>query len=253
MNIRMLLFCFFVLFQIGNIIAVGGWQLVENKNKTHKENKKERKKQSVESKLLIKASLFGNEYQVRQLLSRKSVDVNETDKEGRSALMVTARYGYDNVATLLIDGGADVNQKNMDGQTTLMLAAYEDRANLIDVLVQHGAVVDERDGQGSTALMHAASRCAARAVAKLIAYKANVNLQDNLKGRTPLHWALRMRKGAAKKDGKQNDKVAVCEIIKLLLAAEANPKIKDAEKLTPLNHAEHLGWAEEASLLRRKK
>lgn len=154
------------------------------------------------------------------------------------------------LADRLLLSGAEVGVRNRDGRTPLMLASYKGMTNLIRSLLLHGASVDERDDQGSTALMHAASGGHVDAVQRLIAFGARVNLQDRVKGRTPLHWALRMREGSAQKKGHLNVAENVCRIIDVLLKNGARLNIRDKDyRRTPIDWAREMNWSAELNLM----
>ncbi|MGH8727053.1 MAG: ankyrin repeat domain-containing protein [Burkholderiales bacterium] len=58
---------------------------------------------------------------VTSLLS-KGVDVNSSDQQGQSLLMLTARDGREAAFKTLLEHGPDVNAQNRFGETALMLA-----------------------------------------------------------------------------------------------------------------------------------
>ena len=150
----------------------------------------------------------------------------------------------------LLQAGADVGVRNEEGRTPLMLASYKGRNDFIDSLLRYRAPVDEQDDQGSTALMYAASGGHVKAVQRLIHAGAQVNMSDKVKGRTPLHWALRMREGSAKKNGHLNAAENVHQIITVLLESGARVDIEDREYgRTPIDWAEEMKWPEELKLM----
>lgn len=56
----------------------------------------------------------------------------------------------------IISGGADINASNKDGETPLMIAALEGRIAVVKFLVEKGAHIDSIDGLGATPLLYAA-------------------------------------------------------------------------------------------------
>ena len=55
----------------------------------------------------------------------KSVNLNQSDNNGNTALMLAAYYGHTKVVELLLsDKRVNVNQSDNNGTTALMLAAY---------------------------------------------------------------------------------------------------------------------------------
>lgn len=232
----------------GEVDSSNEWQEVKgDKHLKNKQKNKENKQSGKNYKQLQDACFTRNILLVSQLLSK--VDINKTDQVGNSALTVAIITRNESLANYLLDEQADINIKNNAGKTPLMLAAYKGYDEMVELLLARGALVDERDAQGSTALMYASSGGALCAVDRLIQYKAGVNLQDYEKRRTPLHWALRMRDGAVKKTGEQHASFTVVAILKLLVNAGANPKIKDGQGLSPISWAENLEWVAELEVL----
>jgi len=88
-------------------------------------------------------------------------------------------------------------------------------------LLQAGADIHATDKNGVTALHHAVRFRSPAAVATLIEHGANVNQVCRRSGSTPLHRAV-TQTGAPGTAGRNQ---AAIEIIRLLLAAGANPSI----------------------------
>ncbi len=105
---------------------------------------------------------------------KKGANVNEKDKNGRTALIVASRVpglkpaaSYNlgkrtksferatKVAQLLIDNHADVNAKDNNGATALMCAAEKGATALATLLIKNGADVHPKDKFGRTALDYA--------------------------------------------------------------------------------------------------
>jgi ankyrin repeat protein len=112
-----------------------------------------------------------------------------------SALHSAARFGREDLATLLITRGANVNAGTEPrAETPLHLAAQYGQAAVAKVLVDRGADVNAATRFGRTPLHEAASGLAGTSdldgriqVAKLlIARGANVNARESGSGRTPL-------------------------------------------------------------------
>ena len=56
-----------------------------------------------------------------------------------------------------IEQGIDVNASNPEGRTALMLAAFNGHATIVQDLLKHKADIDKRDATRRTALIYAAS------------------------------------------------------------------------------------------------
>lgn len=218
-----------------------GW--TEVKAKHH-----DKKQQSNESKFIL-ACKCNNGDLVNQLIGHVSVDA--TDDKGDSALSVAACFNRVSIANQLLEHKANLNHRNKKGQTPLMGASYFGHLAMIDFLVRSGAILEECDDEGSTALMHAASGGHPQAVQLLIDNKAKVNVKNVAKGRTALHWAIRMCRGSECKQAKQHDAKDVLSIVQILLAANADPKIKDNEGMSPIDWADEYKLSLIAKVLRK--
>jgi len=80
-----------------------------------------------------------NDIEAVQIALNKGANVNTTDREGRTALMIAAQEGYANLAGRLIQNGADVNAKNSQGKTALMLAELKGHIGIVRMLKNAGA------------------------------------------------------------------------------------------------------------------
>ena len=87
-------------------------------------------------------------------------DVNASDKEGWTPLLLAAERGHPSVARILLDRGANVNAKCdcsgwLDGGwTALMIAIIQRHDEVVRLLLDKGAEVNAKNGNtGETALM----------------------------------------------------------------------------------------------------
>src|SRR3954463_12506846 len=108
----------------------------------------------------------------------------------------------------------------------------DQRKRLLSVL-KAGANVHATDKNGVTALHHAVRFRSPAAVKTLIEYGADVNQACRRNGSTPLHRAT-TQTGAPGTAGK--DRMAK-EIIQLLLAAGADPTVKNKSGKRPADYA----------------
>jgi ankyrin repeat protein len=91
---------------------------------------------------LIEAAKNGHADCVNALLIAKDVDVDAMDKNGYTALIISAEKGFANVVTRLLTKGADVNAKTNGGVTALWIATHEGRNDIVNILKAAGARVD---------------------------------------------------------------------------------------------------------------
>jgi tankyrase len=106
------------------------------------------------------------------------------------------------------------------------------RKRLIESLAS-GANIHAADKNGVTALHHAVRFRSAAAVKTLIEHGADVNRACRRSGSTPLHRAVTST-GAPSTAGKQAE---ARDIIELLLAAGADPSIRNKAGKTPGDYA----------------
>ncbi len=86
----------------------------------------------------------------------EGIDVNVTDFEGRTALILAALEGHtEAVGALLAVAGIDVNIQNRHGFTALMMAALEEHTEIARMLLKAGADWRIRNNRGQAALDYA--------------------------------------------------------------------------------------------------
>jgi ankyrin repeat protein len=182
-------------------------------------------------------------------------------KGGMTALLFAARQGSGDAIAALARGGVDLNQKDPDGFTPLIFAILNGHYNTAALLVEKGAGIDVTDSSGRTPLftavdMNSFEYSFNRAPAKpsgtmdavdlvkfLLAHGANPNarLTDRVKpakydtagnpnliaGATPLMKTV---------------STSDVTLTKVLLAAGADPFIRNAQHSNLLHVAVGLNW-----------
>ena len=108
----------------------------------------------------------------------------------------------------------------------------DQRRRLLEEMAQ-GADIHATDKNGVTALHHAVRFRSPAEVKTLIERGANVNQACRRNGSTPLHRAV-TQTGAPGTAGRQ---MAAVEIVRLLLAAGADPSITNKSGRTPADYA----------------
>lgn len=154
---------------------------------------------------------------------------------GSTALLFAARQGCVECAKILLDGGANVNDTAPDGHSALVLAAHSGQGAVAALLLDRGANANA-DGAGYTALHAAVLRGDLDLVKALLAHGANPNarttngtprrresadfaLPVSLIGTTPYLLAA---------------KYASVDMMQVLVASGADPKLVANNKTTPL-------------------
>lgn len=165
-------------------------------------------------------------------LFKRGVDVDTTDREGNSLLMLAARDGRTELLDLCLSQRPKVNFRNSTGDTALRLAAYHGHKEIVEKLIAAGAYVNM---SGWTPLMYAAFNGHADIVRLLMLAGADVNAAAE-NGMTALIVATR------------NSHV---EVARLLLGAQADPNRHTESGETALDVALKTQNTDIAEMLRR--
>lgn len=163
------------------------------------------------------ATEHGWNSQTVKLLVASGCAINVQNKRGNTPLYHAVKYKNSSVVKLFLQNNANPNIANRKGITPLMKAAEQNDAQKVKLLLENGADVCAQDIDGLTALMHTIITEKVKnksnqleIIQILLDKKAPVNA-TNIYGDTALLFA-------AVEDN--------FDIIKLLVAAGANPLIK---------------------------
>ncbi len=182
---------------------------------------------------LTVASRYHGNAEVIRLLLRKGARPNaargEAVKHGASALFFAAASGDVRTARALLDARAAVDAEmrvlGTDRQTPLMTAALRGDTAMVEYLIRRGADPNWAGNEKIAVLHRSVVNNHAETVKALLAGGAKINKADS-EGFTALHYAALTDYG---------DTV----ILKLLLAAGADRKLKDDKDRTALDLARH--------------
>jgi len=159
-----------------------------------------------------------------KLLLTLNANPNSKDIYGWTSLHFAARYGYYEVAELLLSAGAHPDvQENQYCNSPLSYASYWGFADIVKLLVNHRADLALTDKRGNTALMSASFAGQKHIVDLLLKAGANPNATDN-DGYTAL-----MKACLASHNEKQ-----YIDIVNILLEVGANPNIRSNQGYTAL-------------------
>ncbi|HSD52632.1 MAG TPA: ankyrin repeat domain-containing protein [Burkholderiales bacterium] len=188
---------------------------------------------------LIRAAGTGDAAQVRTLLAQ-GASVKARDARGRTALLAATQGNRVEAARLLIEAGADVNAQDDIRDSAFLLAGARGYVEILRMTLRAGADLKSTNRYGGTALIPACHHGHEETVRELLTTKIDVDHVNNL-GWTALLEAVILGDGGA----------AHTEIVRLLVAAKANPNIADRQGITPLQHAKGRGYREIAAILER--
>ncbi|WP_312756085.1 ankyrin repeat domain-containing protein [Rummeliibacillus suwonensis] len=174
-------------------------------------------------------------------LIRLGENLDQHNDRGRTPLMI-ATYNNDiEIAKVLISNGADVNIPDDMQNTPFLYAAAEGYWDILKLTTKAGADPNITNRYGNTALISAAEHGNVEALHWLLnETKVDVNHINNL-GWTALLEAIILG------DGSKNYQ----QCVQLLLQHKANPNIADKDDVTPIEHAEKLGYKEIEYLLKK--
>lgn len=125
-----------------------------------------------------------------QVLLDMGADVNATDKDGNTALILATTRGDEPTVQLLLEKGANVNARDKYNSTALIFAAINEHESIVRLLLEKGADVNARGKDGYTALISAAQYGYKSIIQLLLDKGADMNATSN-DGSTALSIAIR--------------------------------------------------------------
>ncbi len=170
---------------------------------------------------------------VRRLIEQ-GIDVNQTSRKGKTALIISATKGNIEITTALLKAGAAINATNPRGGTSLMYATVNNDIEMVRLLLAHQANVNAAGSNGWTALMIASAKGYNDILRLLIDHGAEVNARD-IYGWTPL-----MRAAFEKRSN---------SVRFLLSDSNIDVNARDDRGATALHHVASKGYAEIARIL----
>lgn len=167
-------------------------------------------------------------------------DINYAEpKHGNTAILLAARgANYEGVAHL-IARGADVNKQNRICLNPFLWGCISGDLRLVRMMLAADTDLDLVTRFGGVGIHPAAEKGHLEIVELLVTTNVNVN-HTNICGWTPLLEAIILGDGKATQQ----------RIVALLLQAEADPNMVDQWGVSPLAHANKLGFDKIAALLR---
>ena len=183
----------------------------------------------------------------------------DPDGGALTALVYAARFGSIDAARVLLEGGADVNQTTRYGWSPLLAAVQNQNYQMAKFLIEHGANVnlankggwtplylatDNRNIEGGDYPTRTADMDSLEFIKYLLDKGADVNarITESTETRTVFtnQWLNEEGATAFLRASQSGD----LELMKLLVARGANPKINTKLGVTPLAVAAGIGWVE---------
>lgn len=128
----------------------------------------------------------GGQVEVVKALADARADLDKTNANGETAMMLAAIGGHRTVVEFLITREAQVNKP---GWTALIYAATNGHRGIVELLLENHAYIDSAPPNGVTALMMAARGGHLDTVKVLLEEGADPTLKTDL-GQTAVDWAL---------------------------------------------------------------
>lgn len=114
---------------------------------------------------------------------RRGMDVNTSDPQGNTLLMIASRANNVNLVSFLLENRANPLKRNRYGDTAMMLAALQGHADIVRLMIERKVSPNQ---PGWNALHYAAFENKDRIIALLIAGGADIN------ARAPNGWTALM-------------------------------------------------------------
>ncbi|CAD5119632.1 DgyrCDS8225 [Dimorphilus gyrociliatus] len=150
---------------------------------------------------------------------------DESDGEGRTALIWASGHGADDALSLLVEAGCNVHHVDNHGATALHAAAQNGHASTVKLLLAYGSDKNVMDQLSLTPLFRACEYGHEEVLR--ILYQSGVDLETrDADGRSALHWAS--LSGHA-------------HICSMLIKFGLNPDVYDRSGRTPLQCASYSG------------
>ena len=191
-------------------------------------------------------AVYDNDIEKVKVLVNKGVEVNLGGKSGGTTLLHQAiRYGFVDIARILIEAGADTHVREEFGKTPLHLAAQARLFDCVELLADHHVNLDEQISEkpdasgkvltGNTALMESAQNDYTDMVTLLLKRGADPDIRGK-GGFTALIIAC---------------VVGHYDCVKALLEGGADIDITEERGLTALDFAEDRGYDNIVNLLKK--
>ncbi|XP_028440556.1 ankyrin repeat domain-containing protein 26 [Perca flavescens] len=135
-----------------------------------------------------KAASVGDLAKLKQLAKKN--DINQLDKENRTALHIACAIGHVEVVQFLIESKAKLNLCDNQNRSALMKAVQCQHERCVSILVENHAEPNLVDINGNTALHLAANIPSISTTVLLLEHGADINAQ-NKEGFTPLTVSVR--------------------------------------------------------------
>ncbi len=180
----------------------------------------------------------GNSDGLKSCLDKK-VDINATNREGRTAIIIASLNKHYDCVSLLISAGADINKQDQTCFNPFLIGYLNNDLTLLRTVLPANPDLNCLTRFGGVGITPACEKGHVEIVRELL-MRTDINVNHtNFVGWTPLLEAIVLNDGGEKQQ----------EIVKLLLEHGANPHMTDKYGKTPLELAREKGYHKIAELL----
>lgn len=171
---------------------------------------------------------------------KNGANVNSTDHNKRSLLLLATNNGHIEMAKLLVKYKADVNQQSSNQDSPFLYAGASGQTELVKLFLENGARFDVFNRYNGSALIPACERGHVETV-RLLANTKNYPV-DHI---NRLEWTALME-AIVLGDGSKKYQ----QIVQILKDAGAKMDIPDRDGKTPLQHAQSRKFTEIVNILK---
>jgi len=169
----------------------------------------------------------------------KGVDINATNRQKRTAIIIASLNKHYPCVELLIAAGANIDQQDQTCFNPFLISCLTNDLTLLRLVLPANPDLDRLTRFGGVGITPASEKGHLEVVQELLTHTdINVN-HTNFVGWTPLLEAIVLNDGGARQQA----------IVKLLLDHGANPHMTDKYGKSPLELAREKGFNEIADLL----
>ncbi len=170
---------------------------------------------------------------------KKGVDINVTNRQGRTAIVNASLNKHYECVSFLINAGADINKQDQTCFNPFLLSCLNNDLTLLRIVLPANPDLNVLSRFGGIGITPASEKGHVEIVRELLE-KTEINVNHtNFVGWTPLLEAIVLNDGGEKQQ----------QIVKLLLDHGANPHMTDKYGKKPLELAREKGYNEIAELL----
>jgi uncharacterized protein len=187
---------------------------------------------------LLHAAESGDANRVAAALAA-GAPLESRDNHRRTALLLAALHDHVDVARLLVALGASADAQDDRQDSAWLVTGVTGSVAMLETLLPAGPDLELRNRFGGISVIPASERGHVDYVRRVVTTGIDLNHVNDL-GWTALLEAVILGKGTEPWQ----------QIVRILLAAGADPAVADPDGVTPLQHATNRGYDEIAAILR---